>query len=309
MKYHSIAAGVLVAVFVATPVFASADATTDLQTQLIAVLEQLIQTLTAEIALLEQHTYTPPVAAPVSCPSYSLPACANGTLVPQGTDVNGCQLSPRCVPTTSTISFTASPTAGVGPLAVRFSWNAAAVGINDSMDFGDGQHGNWLDGIPSGMSHTYVSAGTYTARLNGPSGTTTGSITVTVAQNAPPCLLYQIPNCAAGQHVQSGPSDSNGCIGAPMCANDTTSPFSANSTSGKVPLSVQFTIVGGRGNYRLDFGDGQVVGPAICMEGASCPPSYTITHTYTVSGSFIVTLTKSSDGSQVGSVTVSVAGD
>src|SRR5262245_22106081 len=77
-------------------------------------------------------------------------------------------------------------------------------------------------------------------------------------------------------------------------------------TSGKAPLLVQFTIIGAKGNYRLDFGDGRVVGPAICMEGPSCLPNYTIDHTYTLPGSFIAALSKSADGSQVGSVTVRV---
>ena len=83
-------------------------------------------------------------------------------------------------------------------------------------------------------------------------------------------------------------------------------PFSANPSSGKGPLLVQFTIVGGKGNYQLNFGDGNVVGPAICMEGASCPGSYSISHTYAASGSFVATLTRSSDGSRIGSVTIDV---
>jgi hypothetical protein len=91
-----------------------------------------------------------------------------------------------------------------------------------------------------------------------------------------------------------------------MPANDAEVSFFAYPTSGKAPLLVQFTIIGAKGNYRLDFGDGRVVGPAICMEGPSCLPDYTIDHTYTLPGSFIAALSKSADGSQVGSVTVRV---
>jgi PKD repeat protein len=312
MKYHSLAASLLVAVFTAAPALASADATIALKTQLIAVLKQL-QTLTAEIALLE-HTNTSPVAPSVSCPSYSLPTC-NGMIVLQGTDASGCQLSQQCPPTTPTISFTASPTGGAGPLAASLSWNTAAVGINDSMDFGDGRHGNWVDAIPSGMNHTYVSPGTYTARLNDISGTTIGSITV--AQNAPPCLLYQIPNCTAGQHVQNAPNNSNGCIGAPMCIPDISPTFSASPTSGRAPLGVQFYATIGN-QYSIDFGDGQTGsltspcnGAANAPKGA-CPPPGAY-HTYAGPGTYSATLRlmtscpqEASCNLPVGTVTIAV---
>jgi hypothetical protein len=100
--------------------------------------------------------------------------------------------------------------------------------------------------------------------------------------------------------------DPEGCSGAVMRANDAKASFFAYPTSGSAPLSVQFTLTGARGNYRLDFGDGLWVGLAICMEGPSCPSNYTIDHTYTRSGSFIAVLTESANGSQVGSVTVRV---
>jgi len=100
--------------------------------------------------------------------------------------------------------------------------------------------------------------------------------------------------------------DPDSCCRAMMRANDTKASFFADPTSGSAPLSVRFTITGARGNYRLDFGDGQWVGPAICMEGPSCPPNYTIDHTYTLPGSFIAVLTESASGSEVGSVTLRV---
>ena len=87
--------------------------------------------------------------------------------------------------------------------------------------------------------------------------------------------------------------------------SNTNESFLAIPTSGKTPLTVHFTIAGGRGNYRLEFGDGQVVGPAICMEGSFCSPKYTISHTYTSAGTFVARLTRASDGFQVGTATVS----
>ena len=80
----------------------------------------------------------------------------------------------------------------------------------------------------------------------------------------------------------------------------------ADPTSGKAPLSVEFTIAGGRGNYSLDFGDGTVVGPAICMEGANCPEKYSISHDYKSAGEFTVTLVRSADEFKIGSIKISV---
>src|SRR5262245_4772144 len=86
--------------------------------------------------------------------------------------------------------------------------------------------------------------------------------------------------------------DPDSCWGAVMPANDAEVSCFAYPTSGRAPLLVQFTIIGAQGNYRLDFGDGRVVGPAIWMEGPR-PPKYTIDHTYTLPGSFIAVLTES----------------
>jgi hypothetical protein len=107
MKYRLLASGFLVVAVMAAPVLASADSTSHLQTQLIALLEQLIQTLTAEIGLLEQRTNTLPVGLPVFCPSYSLPTC-NGTLVPQRNNVNGCMIAPSCVQDTNMVGGSAA---------------------------------------------------------------------------------------------------------------------------------------------------------------------------------------------------------
>ena len=129
------------------------------------------------------------------------------------------------------------------------------------------------------------------------------TVPVTI-QSASSCPIFQ--KLLMREDVHGRDNDPDSCCGAVMRANDAKASFFACPTSGSAPLSVQFTITGARGNYRLDFGDGQWVGPAICMEGSSCPPNYTIDHTYTRTGSFIAVLTKSATSSRVGSVTVRV---
>ena len=75
----------------------------------------------------------------------------------------------------NSVSFSASPTSGQAPLAVAFSVSAAAGHDTSrlSIDFGDGQTGNpqtiYCFAAPCNpamtASHTYATAGTYTARL------------------------------------------------------------------------------------------------------------------------------------------------
>jgi PKD repeat protein len=88
-----------------------------------------------------------------------------------------------------TASFTATPTSGQAPLAVAF--NGASSSDPDgtissyAWVFGDGATGSGVS-----PSHTYSTAGTYTARLTvtdnqGATGTTTTSITVSAAPTAP----------------------------------------------------------------------------------------------------------------------------
>jgi hypothetical protein len=124
----------------------------------------------------------------------------NGTLVPQGSDVNGCQLlthltynqrqhtgnvftDANCRAAfrmSVSIYFSASPTHGQAPLGVQFY---ATIGDQYSIDFGDGQTGSLTstcNGTPNahrpdaraegacpppGAYHTYTTQGTYRATL------------------------------------------------------------------------------------------------------------------------------------------------
>lgn len=79
--------------------------------------------------------------------------------------------------TGSTTSFTASSKSGMAPLAVNFTLINGMDGVMYSIDFGDGSGTAQVrngGGVLSNVSHSYTSAGTYTATLSrhigGPSG-------------------------------------------------------------------------------------------------------------------------------------------
>lgn len=88
----------------ASPIFTSAQSTTQNDDALIKVLLQLVQLLEQELAALEGSA--PGSTAPTLphiCPVYTVPACTNGTLTwSSGTDANGCQVPPTCTPNTTT---------------------------------------------------------------------------------------------------------------------------------------------------------------------------------------------------------------
>jgi len=78
-------------------------------------------------------------------------------------------------PAAGILNFSASPTYGASPLTVQFTASAPqGTGIGSAVQFGDGTSGN-LGFVPTcsscnamgTVSHTYTSAGTYTASLTG----------------------------------------------------------------------------------------------------------------------------------------------
>jgi len=170
---------------------------------------------------------------------------------------------------TATSEFRAEPLSGPTPLTVGFSANIKSAGTQCgeypgySIDFGDGQvrqAGFTLDSCDGPIwSHVYTSAGMYTVKLL-QAGRVINTETITVSP---------------GRAVTT---------------------FYASPTSGRAPLTAHFTIKG-QGGYQLDFGDGNMVKPNICMEGPLCTP-YTIDHTYPV-GEFKVRL-KTSEGFFIG---------
>lgn len=77
--------------------------------------------------------------------------------------------------------------------------------------------------------------------------------------------------------------------------------FSAQPTSGRAPLSVQFELFG-PGIYELDFGDGRLLDIASCARDSVCSPQK-LTHIYP-HGRFTVAL-KTAEGLLIGAYIVS----
>jgi PKD repeat protein len=109
------------------------------------------------------------------CPVYTFPSCTTGTYIPQTTDANGCTVPGHydCMPSPSA-TFIASPSSGTAPLSVTFSYTGTSAALYASIGFGDNSFGTMTApfGEPdcSGRclvtaTHTYTSAGTYTAKL------------------------------------------------------------------------------------------------------------------------------------------------
>ncbi len=147
-------------------------------------------------------------------------------------------------------NFTANRTSGTAPLAVQFIDTSLNIPTSWFWDFGDGFTSNGRNPV-----HTYQSPGTYTVSLNvsNPAGTSSlvrpDFITVHGGQLPP----------VAG--------------------------FTANTTSGTAPLSVQFTDTSSNnpGSWSWEFGDQTI--------SALQNP----VHTYLTAGSYTVNLTASND--------------
>jgi PKD repeat protein len=154
-----------------------------------------------------------------------------------------------------TVNAAGDPSSGKPPLTVQFS----AAGSDPDGDtlsyawsFGDGG-----TSFLQNPSHTYTTAGTYTATVtvsDGRGGSDTDTVAVTVGNRTPSVVLTATP------------------------------------TSGKAPLTVTFTASGSDPDgdaltYRYDFGDGTK--PAT---GAS------VSHRYTKPGTFIAKVTVTDSG-------------
>jgi len=201
-------------------------------------------------------------------PSFTADVAGNYVVSLAVTDSMGLSSSPSRVTETATsipsppsapvASFTANPTSGQAPLSSQFTDSSTGTPTSWSWAFGDG-----TSSTAQNPSHTYNGAGTYgvtlTASNSGGSSSKSASITVNPA---------------------------------PPVAN-----FTANPTSGTVPLAVQFTdsSTGTVSSCSWNFGDGAT--------STSQNPS----HSYSVAGTFTVQLTVSNvSGSTSKTATITV---
>ena len=167
-------------------------------------------------------------------------------------------------------SFTASPLSGDAPLLVDFDASASSDTDGSitayAWNFGDG-----TVGADRALSHTYATAGTYTARLtvtddDGATASATRSISVTTpSANQPPVAL-----------------------------------FTASPLSGTAPLLVSFDASassdtdGSITEYAWNFGDG------------TAGTGRTVSHTYATIGTYTARLTVTDDDGATSSKTVGI---
>lgn len=162
-------------------------------------------------------------------------------------------------PSVLVASFTASPASGPAPLSVTFTDTSTGGPDSWYWDFGDN-----TTSIEQSPSRTFQTTGSYTVRLtvrnsNGESDTATRTIAV---------------------------------IGPPV-AN-----FSASTTSGITPLTVQFTdtSTGSPASWSWDFGDDAL------------SSDQNLAHMYTTAGTYTVTLTVSNAaGTDTATATIAVS--
>ncbi len=195
--------------------------------------------------------------------------------------------------------FTANPTTGTAPLAVRFTDTSTGSPTSWSWSFGDG-----TTSMVQNPVHTYTTAGTYTVALTATNagGSTTATqtrvITVqtpasptTVATTAPTTVSTTVPTTTAQTTVPTTVPTTTTVAPTPTATQQpVVANFSANVTAGQTPLAVQFSdsTTGTVQNYFWQFGDG----------GASYDRNPV--HVYTTAGRYTVSLIASgSNGAQV----------
>jgi phospholipase C/outer membrane protein assembly factor BamB len=170
-------------------------------------------------------------------------------------------------------ALSAIPTSGEAPLTVSFDGSESTSGTGTitswALSFGDGTANASGSGPPPSptVSHTYTTAGTFSATLTvtdstGATGQAVSTVVVSAAPPLPPVAML---------------GDSTSALGA---GGSVTFNGSASSDSQ------------GIAGWTLAFGDG-----TSAASGSGQPPSPTATHVYRSAGSYTATLTvKSSDG-------------
>ena len=225
--------------------------------------------------------------------------------------LNGCGGAPTTGIVGGTISV--SPTRGTPPLSVNVTAKVNTYKSCDygsyTVDFGDASAPFALV-VPGGrcaelqqtIPHVYAAPGEYTITLSvgshkatskiivsGTSGTGTGGTTVSTGFSA--CVS------SGGAVTASVPRTCSigGIIYTEVAAGTLSDYVGALPTSGTVPFDVTFTTrINANAScaareYTIDFGDGQR-GPLIASANSCAPVASTVTHRYTVGGTYTVRL-------------------
>ncbi|HWQ67791.1 MAG TPA: PKD domain-containing protein [Methanospirillum sp.] len=208
------------------------------------------------------HTYTEPG-------TYTVRLTASNQNGSSGTKVREAYITVQEKPCI-VADFSGTPRSGNAPLTVQFTDLSTGNPTMWLWDFGDGAipmetcSGGGCGNIAN-PTHTYTRPGTYTVRLTASSESAGSSTKVKEAYIT----------------VQEKP-----CIVAD---------FSGTPTSGKAPLTVQFTDLstGNPTMWSWDFGDGAI--PMVTCSGGSCGNIANPSHTYLNPGTYTVRLTASSE--------------
>jgi len=196
---------------------------------------------------------------------------------------------------TKIVSLIPVPASGQAPLLVALDASGLTQGTTYTVDFGDGTTASLTGNPPpcvygndcsstlvnAGVSHTYASAGTYTATL----------------QYQPPCP----PGLSCTQVLQVVASATVTVSSATGGTTSTTGAhqFSAAHQSGIAPLAFTFsaTSLTQSTRYFVDYGDGSADAVTLnappCAAGNDCSNGYSfaMSHTYQKTGTYTATLT------------------
>lgn len=199
----------------------------------------------------------------VTPPSTGTGVAPGGTTSGSGSSGNGWDAD-------SNVLFSASPTSGTSPLRVTFFSSKLDASGGYIIDYGDGSNSGKISASNAGTlvsTHTYSSAGTYTATIQPYYACMWQSSEVS-------CLLAIRPIAESITIHVSGTSNAVS--------------FSASPTSGNEPLTVQFSAknLSASTKYIIDYGDNE-------NSGAITPSnigSLTKSHKYTVPGTYTATI-------------------
>jgi PKD repeat protein len=169
---------------------------------------------------------------------------------PGGQSLTQTTITVTTPPNAPIATFTQNPASGNIPLNVQFTNQSSGSITAYNWDFGDGQVSTDKD-----PSHIYTSTGTFSVKLKvtGPGGTSEAQSTITATKP----------------------------IATPVAA------FTANPSTGVIPLNVQFVnqSTGESITYTWDFGDGSLVSSEVSP-----------IHIYTTVGTYTVRLTATNAG-------------